>query len=681
MAGINDQILEQLLQNAGPSALPSVAKSAYLQQALEQINQSGVQSKTPGALVANLGAEALTRLAQNRQMTKLSAQYQQNIQDQARMWSAGLGGSDASGAPSAPTGSPQGGPPPPMPPSAPAGAPSPAPAPMAPAPPQQPPAGAPPNPQAQMLAALIKGGVPSMGAAGLVGNMAQESGPNLSQANPSEGAVGAGNWEGPRAQAFNQFIQQHGGSPSIDNQAGFTLSELNGPEAKAMAALKGAQNPQAAAAAGLAYERPAGWTPNGNPANASGWQNRLAMAQQLAGGQPTAPPPMPAAMQGNPGAYQTASNGPPPPPPSQGAPMPPQGGPQAPGPQGAPQHAYPPTGLPGTPQQVQLIQSMLTSPFQQIRQQGMQAAMQLRMQMATPLAPPDKMMWGRDGRLHPMPGMETRQIGSSAPGEMNQQDAMGQITPTAIPNAVQNGQVFNPGSGGYQPIPGLQPTTSGSMLPGTVTSQTPGNAPTVVQSPSFDPEKVRQAFAGSPQVQQYATIHRVAEGFANALVNAAGKNNGILGTTGVDAVIQSYGLNPRAASAKDLATSMGLSEDIGKKVNEIFGAGGATVDGLKQMFSVIQSEDQAARTSAERLQQSDTAAGGPAYAKGVPGESQLLPPPIQTPSFGAFGGQPASPANNPSAILQDARQAILRGAPRAQVMQRLQSMGINAGAL
>lgn len=675
MAGINDQVLEQLLQSAGPSALPAVAKSAYLQQALEQINQSGVQSKTPGALLANLGAEALNRLAQNRQMAKLSAQYQQNIQDQAKMWSSGLGGPDASAAPAASPDAPQGVPTPPMPPSAPAAGPMPASA----------------DPRAQMLAALIKGGLPSMGAAGLVGNMAQESGPNLSHSNPKEGAVGAANWEGPRATAFNQFIAQHGGQPSMDNQAGFALSELNGPEAKAMAALKAAQDPQSAAAAGLAYERPAGWTPNGNPANASSWQNRLGATQQLATGlqqpstglqQPQGAPPMPAAMQGNPGSYQVASNGPPPPPPSmppQGQPMPPWGAPQAP--MGAPQHAQPPTGLPGTPQQVQLIQSMLTSPFQQIRQQGMEAAMKLRMQMASPIDADPKMMWGPDGREHPKPGAETRQIGSSAPGEINQQDAMGQITPTAIPNAMQNGQVFNTATGSYQAVPGLQPTTSGSLLPGTVTSQTPGSAPSVVQAPSFDPEKVRQAFAGSPQVQQYATIHRVAEGFANALVNAAGKNNGILSSTGVDAVIQSYGLNPRAASAKDLAASMGLSEEVGKKVNEIFGSGGATVEGLKQMFSVIQSEDQAARTSAQRLQQSDTAAGGPAYAKGVPGESELLPPPVQAPSFGAFGGQSRPQTADPATLLQDARQAILRGAPRAAVMQRLQSMGVNPGSL
>ncbi len=59
-------------------------------------------------------------------------------------------------------------------------------------------------------------------------------------------------------------------------------------------AIRAATNVTDATRAGMAYERPQGWTP-GNPEAGSGWANRLGEAQRLAGGAAGAPA-SPAAM-------------------------------------------------------------------------------------------------------------------------------------------------------------------------------------------------------------------------------------------------------------------------------------------------------------------------------------------------------------------------------------------------
>lgn len=72
MASDLDQyLLAQQLQNAGPNSLPLVRRSAYLADALRQIGQSSQGFKTPASTGMNLLAEAILQYARNRNDKKL----------------------------------------------------------------------------------------------------------------------------------------------------------------------------------------------------------------------------------------------------------------------------------------------------------------------------------------------------------------------------------------------------------------------------------------------------------------------------------------------------------------------------------------------------------------------------------------------------------------------------------
>lgn len=130
-------------------------------------------------------------------------------------------------------------------------------------------------------------------AAGIVGGFIHESGgsklnPNaVAKGDGSDGSdsIGIGQWNGPRAAALKAYAASKG-KPwnDLETQLEFAHRELQSNEISAGTALKAATTPEAAAAASLAFERPKGWQPGGNPAMALGWANRLAHAQRLAGG-------------------------------------------------------------------------------------------------------------------------------------------------------------------------------------------------------------------------------------------------------------------------------------------------------------------------------------------------------------------------------------------------------------
>lgn len=130
-------------------------------------------------------------------------------------------------------------------------------------------------------------------AAGIVGGFIHESGgsklnPNaVAKGDGSDGSdsIGIGQWNGPRAVALKAYAASKG-KPwnDLETQLEFAHRELQSNEILAGTALKAATTPEAAAAASLAFERPKGWQPGGNPAMALGWANRLAHAQRLAGG-------------------------------------------------------------------------------------------------------------------------------------------------------------------------------------------------------------------------------------------------------------------------------------------------------------------------------------------------------------------------------------------------------------
>jgi hypothetical protein len=133
----------------------------------------------------------------------------------------------------------------------------------------------------QILSALqSKLGLTPAQAAGVAGNLQVESGFNPSANNPREGAIGLAQWEGGRRTGLQRFAAAHGTSETdLGTQIDYLIYELQGPEAGALAQLKTAGNPGAAAAAfDQYYERSAGTSRSA----------RIADAQAIASGHPTA---------------------------------------------------------------------------------------------------------------------------------------------------------------------------------------------------------------------------------------------------------------------------------------------------------------------------------------------------------------------------------------------------------
>jgi Phage tail lysozyme len=129
-------------------------------------------------------------------------------------------------------------------------------------------------------------------AAAMVGHATQESGVTTSATGDNGTAKGLFQWRGDRLAGLQSFAQASGLDPnSIDTQLGYMDHELNTTERKAGDALRAATNVTDATRAGMAYERPQGYTA-ATPEAASGWANRLGEAQRLAGvpADPTAAP-------------------------------------------------------------------------------------------------------------------------------------------------------------------------------------------------------------------------------------------------------------------------------------------------------------------------------------------------------------------------------------------------------
>lgn len=126
-------------------------------------------------------------------------------------------------------------------------------------------------------------GVDPIMAAGIIGNLVQESGLNTSARNKGDGSdgsdsVGLGQWNGSRARALQQFAASRGTSADdFSTQLDFVLHELETTEGAAYQRLKAARNVDEATAAMIGFERPAGWSPE-NPRGGHGWNDRLAMA-------------------------------------------------------------------------------------------------------------------------------------------------------------------------------------------------------------------------------------------------------------------------------------------------------------------------------------------------------------------------------------------------------------------
>jgi hypothetical protein len=127
-------------------------------------------------------------------------------------------------------------------------------------------------------------------AAGIVGNLIQESGLNPNTVHDNGTGLGIAGHRLERLDALKAFAASKG-KPVNDfqTQLEFIDQELNTTEGKTGAALRAAKTPEAAAAAFINYERPQGWTPE-NPQGGHGFANRVANAQAVAGGGRRRPP-------------------------------------------------------------------------------------------------------------------------------------------------------------------------------------------------------------------------------------------------------------------------------------------------------------------------------------------------------------------------------------------------------
>jgi hydroxymethylglutaryl-CoA reductase len=107
---------------------------------------------------------------------------------------------------------------------------------------------------------LIGKGLTPAQVAGVEGNLYVESKFNPSAANAAEGAIGLAQWEGPRRTALQRFARSQGRTETdLTTQLNFLWSELTGPESAALAALKRAGTPAAAASVfDQQYERSSG---------------------------------------------------------------------------------------------------------------------------------------------------------------------------------------------------------------------------------------------------------------------------------------------------------------------------------------------------------------------------------------------------------------------------------------
>lgn len=131
-------------------------------------------------------------------------------------------------------------------------------------------------------------------AAGIVGNLMQESGLNPT-VNPGDSgkSFGIAQWNGNRLSALQQYADQQGGDwHDLNMQLGFIQNELGGSENKAGQALRAAQTIPDATAAFAGFERPQGWTPD-NPQGANAYDKRLQYAMQSLGGDSVIDSPQP----------------------------------------------------------------------------------------------------------------------------------------------------------------------------------------------------------------------------------------------------------------------------------------------------------------------------------------------------------------------------------------------------
>jgi hypothetical protein len=139
--------------------------------------------------------------------------------------------------------------------------------------------------QQQAYQYLIAQGYTPVAAAGIVGNLVQESGVNPT-VNPGDSgsAHGIAQWRGDRWSGLQDYARQNRGSVNdLNTQLGYLDYELRNRYGDTYQKLMSARSPgDAAGAFALGYERPKG-AETGIASNVDGWDNRLNAARSIYG--------------------------------------------------------------------------------------------------------------------------------------------------------------------------------------------------------------------------------------------------------------------------------------------------------------------------------------------------------------------------------------------------------------
>ena len=139
--------------------------------------------------------------------------------------------------------------------------------------------------QQQAYQYLIAQGYTPVAAAGIVGNLVQESGVNPT-VNPGDSgtAHGIAQWRGDRWSGLQDYAKQNKGSVNdLNTQLGYLDYELRNNYGDTYQKSMSARSPgDAAGAFALGYERPKG-AETGIASNVDGWDNRLNAAQSIYG--------------------------------------------------------------------------------------------------------------------------------------------------------------------------------------------------------------------------------------------------------------------------------------------------------------------------------------------------------------------------------------------------------------
>lgn len=130
-----------------------------------------------------------------------------------------------------------------------------------------------------------KHGYTDVQAAGMVGNLMQESTMNTGARNAGDGrdgsdSIGIGQWNGSRATGLKRYAADTGRDwTNLDAQLDYTVYEKQNSERRAGQMLSSATTIDGATDAGISFERPQGWSAN-NPRGGHGYDNRLGWAKE-----------------------------------------------------------------------------------------------------------------------------------------------------------------------------------------------------------------------------------------------------------------------------------------------------------------------------------------------------------------------------------------------------------------